>query len=245
MKEHFDLGMAALNGTKQARDEMMQLPADQRGPAKEKLDALYATAVTEFETAKKAAPEKDPNLHLIYYQQGVAYDQSGKTDEAIASYKKAIELKPTEAGYYNNLGNVYARSAKFQEAQQAYQKSVDLDPSKATSVWLNYGISLYNANRLKEAVDPLRKATSLDPKNANAWYLLGASLLASIDSKKEGDKIISIVQPGTAEAYQKYLELAPTGHFAEDAKAALVALESLGAGIDTKVKVTTKPKKKP
>jgi tetratricopeptide (TPR) repeat protein len=246
MKEHFDLGMVALNGTKQARDDMMKLPADQRGPAKEKLDALYATAVTEFETAQKAAPEKDPNLHLIYYQQGAAYDQSGKSDEAIAAYQKAIELKPTEAGYYNNLGNVFARTGKFQEAQAAYQKSVDLDPSKATSVWLNYGISLYNGNRLKEAVDPLRKATALDPKNANAWYLLGASLMASMDTRKEGDKLIPIVQPGTVEAYQKYLELAPTGHFADDAKASLAALESMAGGIETKVKTTTtKPKKKP
>jgi hypothetical protein len=50
--------------------------------------------------------------------------------------------------------------------------------------------------------------------------------------------------PGTAEAYQKYLELAPSGRFAADAKAALDALASMGQGIDTKVSTRSKAKKK-
>lgn len=240
MKERFDAGRTALDEARQARAEMLKLPVDQRAASQEKLKGLYQTAITEFDAAQKAAPEKDPNLHLVYYNLGSAYDQAGKNDEAAAAYQKAIELRPTEAGYFNNLGNVLARQGKIQEAGQAYQKAVELDPTKATSVWLNYGIVLYNANRLKDAVDPLRKATALDPKNADAWYLLGASLLASMDTKKEGDKLIPIVQPGTVEAYQKYLELAPTGHFANEAKASLAALESMATGIETKVKAKKK-----
>ena len=241
MKSNFDAGRAALDEARQARAEMMKLPAGQRAASQEKLNGLYSTAISHFDEARKSAPEKDPNLHVVYYNLGSAYDQAGKNDEAVAAYQKAIELRPTEAGYYNNLGNVLASQGKIVEAGQAYQKAVDLDPTKAASVWLNYGIVLYNANRLKEMQDPVRKATVLDPKNADAWYLLGASLLASIETKQEGSKINYIVPPGTAEAYQKSLELAPTGHFANEARAALQGLEQLGAGVETKVRVKKKP----
>jgi tetratricopeptide (TPR) repeat protein len=241
MKAHFEAGAAALDEAKQVKDAMMKLPADQRTESQEKLKALYSTAVSELEAAQKAAPEKDANLHLIYYKLGAAYDAAGKNNEAVEAYQKAIELKPLQAAYYNNLGNVLARQGKIPEAGQAYQKSADLDPAGAASAWMNYGIVLYNANRLKDAVDPFRKATTLDPKNADAWYLLGAALLASMETKKEGDKLIYVIAPGNVEAYQKYLELAPTGRYANDAKASLQALESLGAGVETKVKARKKP----
>ncbi len=241
MKAHFDAGRAKMEEARVAKAEMMKAPAEQRGPMQEKLNATYQEAINELDLSVKAAPEKEPNLPILYYTLASVYDAAGKNDEAIAAYQKAIELKPTEAGYYNNLGNVLARVGKIPEAGQAYEKSASLDPANAASAWLNFGIVLYNANRLKDASEPLRKATALNPKNADAWYLLGASLLASIDSKqdKEG-KLTYVIQPGTTEAYQKYLELAPTGRFANDAKAALSGLASLGAGVETKVKAKKK-----
>jgi tetratricopeptide (TPR) repeat protein len=241
MRGHFDAGRAKMEEARVAKAEMMKAPADQRAPMQEKLNATYQEAINELDLAVKAAPEKEPNLPILYYTLASVYDAAGKNDEAIAAYQKAIELKPTEAGYYNNLGNVLARVGKIPEAGQAYEKSASLDPANAASAWLNFGIVLYNANRLKDASEPLRKATALSPKNADAWYLLGASLLASIDSKQDKDgKLTYVIQPGTAEAYQKYLELAPTGRFANDAKAALSGLEALGAGVETKVKVRKK-----
>jgi hypothetical protein len=44
--------------------------------------------------------------------------------------------------------------------------------------------------------------------------------------------------PGTVEAFQKYLELAPTGQFADPAKA---MLESLNAKVDTAYKNPNAP----
>jgi hypothetical protein len=61
-----------------------------------------------------------------------------------------------------------------------------------------------------------------------------------METKQVGDKLTFVVQPGTVEAYEKYLELAPTGRFAADAKAALASLEQLGFGVQTKVKPRTK-----
>jgi tetratricopeptide (TPR) repeat protein len=243
MKTHFEAGMAAMTEAKQVKDELMKLPAEQRAPSKEKLDSLYVTAIGEFDASQKAAPEKDPNLHMIYYNQALAYDNSGKTDEAIAAYQKAIELRPTQAAYYNSLGNVYARAGKISEAQQAYQKSAELDPANAAMAYQNLGIVLFQSGRAKEAVEPLRKASELDPKKPQVWYLLGAALVGSMDFKKEGDNMVPVLQPGTVAAYQKCIELDPNGSFGAQAKAGLEQLNAMGLGISTKVKTTTTKKK--
>jgi Flp pilus assembly protein TadD len=240
MKGHFDAGMAVMNDAKTEKEAMMKLPADQRPPEKEKLDALYAKAIGEFDESLKSAPEKDPNLHLILYNQGVAYDQAGNADQAIAKLQKAVELKPTQAAYYNSLGNVLARAGKIPEAQAAYEKSAQLDPANAAMAWMNLGIVLTNANRLKEAVEPLKKASELDPKRAQIWYLLGAAMVAAMDFKKEGDNYVPVLLPGTVEAYQKCIDLDPNGSFGAQAKVGLEQLQAMGLGISTKVKATKK-----
>jgi hypothetical protein len=94
---------------------------------------------------------------------------------------------------------------------------------------------------LKEAVEPLKKSTDLDPKNAKAWYLLATALVSSMESKKVGDRLEFIVQPGTVEAYQRAVELDPTGTWGQQAKQGLDGLQQIAPGIDTKV--NTKKKK--
>src|SRR5258706_13858739 len=93
----------------------------------------------------------------------------------------------------------------------AYKKSAELDPPNAAQAYRNGGITLYNAGKMKEAVEPLKKATELDPKSAQAWYLLGASLVGSMDYKQVGSKLEVVVQPGTVEAYKKAVVVDPSG----------------------------------
>lgn len=236
LKAHFDSGVAALMQARTVRGEMQRAPADQRTGLRQKVDELSNTAINEFQAAEKATAENDANRHIVLAKLAESYESAGRFQDAAAAYRRAIELKGDQAGYYNNLGNSLALLGKIEEAGAAFEKSASLDPANAANAWRNFGIVLYNANKLKEAVGPFRKATELDPKYADAWYLLGASLLGAMEYKKEGDKYITVVQPGTAEAYQKYLALAPTGRFAGEAKAALDSLAALGAGIETKMK---------
>jgi len=159
---------------------------------------------------------------------------------AIAAYKRAIELKPSFA-YYNNLGGIYGRAGKIDEASAAYQKAAELDPAQAAQAWRNFGITMYNANKYKDAVEPLKKATELDPKNPQSWYLLGTVLVGSMGFKKVGDKDVPDVQPGTIEAYQHAIDLDPNGPWGQQAKQGLDMLNQIAPGIATSV--TTKKKK--
>lgn len=241
MKAHFAAGGALLDQEHQAKAELVKAPADQREAIKQKVVDLSNQAAVEFQAAQKAGGEKDPNQHLFWAKLGDAYDTAGRNDEAVQAYQQAIAAKPDVPGYYNNLGNVLAREGKIDEAKTAYEKCAELDPPNAASAWRNFGISLYNANRLGDAVEPLQKSVALDPNSAQTWYLLGASLVYKMTTKRVGDKDEVILAPGTVEAYQKALELDPNGPWGAQAKEGLVQLQAIAPGID--IKVSTKKKK--
>src|SRR5260221_9231728 len=122
---------------------------------------------------------------------------------------------------------------------EAYKKSAELDPPNAAQAYRNGGITLYNVGKMKEAVEPLKKATELDPNSAQAWYLLAAALVGSMEYKQVGGKLQVTVQPGTVEAYQQAIEHDksgdPNGYGAQD-KLGLEALQQIAPGIDTKTK---------
>jgi len=243
MKQHFTAGNEFLEQERKAKEEVGKAAADQRDAAKAKVTELSNQAITEFTAAQKAATEKDTNQHIIWAKLAEAYDLAGRNDDAINAYQQAIALKPDIPGYHNNLGNVQARSGKVDDARASYTKSAELDPPNAATAWRNFGISLYNAGRLKEAVEPLKKASELDPKNPQVWYLLGAALVGSMETKKNGDKLEFIIQPGTVEAYQKAVELDPNGgpnSYGAQAKLGLEALKQIQPGIDTKVNIRKK-----
>jgi Flp pilus assembly protein TadD len=243
MKQHFTAGTALLDEERKAKDEAAKAPADQRDAAKAKVTDLSNQAVAELTAAQKAAAEKDPNQHIIWAKLAEAYDLAGRNDDAINAYQQAIAAKPDVPGYHNNLGNVQARSGKVDEARASYTKSAELDPPNAATAWRNFGISLYNAGRLKEAVEPLKKASELDSKNPQVWYLLGAALVGTMETKKNGDKLEFVIQPGTVEAYQKAVELDPNGgpnSYGAQAKLGLEALQQIQPGIDTKVNTRKK-----
>src|SRR5260370_20122599 len=116
-----------------------------------------------------------------------------------------------------------------------YKKSAERDPQNAAQVYRKGGITLKNTGRLKEAIEPLKKATELDPKNAQGWYLLGASLVYNMTTNRVRDKEAVVFAPGTIEAYQKAIELDPNGTYGQHAKLGLEQLQQMAPGIDIKV----------
>ncbi|HXH68523.1 MAG TPA: tetratricopeptide repeat protein [Candidatus Limnocylindrales bacterium] len=236
MKEQFAKGVALLDQERAAKAELSKAKPEEKDGIKAKVADLSTQAVATFQDGLKAAPEKDPNIHLFWARIGEAYDLAARNDEAINAYQQAIAAKPDNPSYYNNLGNILGRTGKIDEARAAYAKCAELDPPNAAMAWRNFGISLYQAQRMVEAIEPLKKATELDPKSAQAWYLLGACMVADPSIYKTvGDKIEVNPRPGTIEAYQKAIELDPNGQWGVQAKQGLEQLQQLTGGIEMKV----------
>jgi tetratricopeptide (TPR) repeat protein len=235
LKTHYDAGLAAITQMKAAQTKLTQTPKDQQDPVKAEITTAGGTAVTELSAALELEKPEDPNRSIVLSRLGEAYESMNKWQEAADTYQKAITLKPDVAANYNNLGNDLAKLGKVDEARAAYQKYVDLNPTDAALAWRNFGTVLYNSNRMKESIEPLQKATTLDPKNATAWLLLGIAMVNTMEFKTVGDKITPVMQPGTVEAYQHAIDLDPNGPIGAQAKQGLESLQAMGVGITTKI----------
>lgn len=216
------------------------------------------------------ATQVDPNRDLLWAKLGEytisaaskETDRDAKVKDfssAADDYQKAVDLKQKAvdaapqkqpdapkilASYYNNLGKAEASAGKTDEAVKAYNQAAQLDPAGAGMYFFNLGGTLTNANisndaKMRQAaVDAFDKAIAADPNRADAYYWKGTNLIGA--ATLQGDKMVA--PPGTAEAFQKYLELQPAGAHAEEAKAMLA---SLGATIETSygTKKKSPPKK--
>lgn len=233
MKGHFDAGTMALEQAKGIRAQMDKLPKDQQASLQGQLDMVSGTAIMELQAAIEGTAETDNNRPLILAKLGESFETDGKYSDAADTYQKAVALKMDPA-YYNNLGNCLARIGKTEEATAAYQQAIMLDPMNTAMYWRNLAVGLYNTGKIKDSIDPLKKATDADPKSAQAWYLLGAALVNTMDFKQDGDKLVPVMQPGTIEAYQHAIELDPNGAYGAQAKQGLEALQAMGiSGIST------------
>jgi tetratricopeptide (TPR) repeat protein len=240
MKGQFDAGVAALEQAKQLQERVGAAPPDQRPALQQQMGELQQQAIASFRNAESAASAEDPNRHLIMAKLGEAYEAAARFEDAAAAYERAVALRPDQAAYFNNLGNTLARLGRIEDASAAYQKAATLDSANAAMYWLNYGIVLYQSNRMADAVEPLKKTTELNPRNPDGWYLLGAALVAAMEYEQQGDQIKAKILPGTVEAYEKYLDLAPNGRFAAEARSSLEMLAALGAGVQTKYRTPKK-----
>lgn len=206
----------------------------------------YATAEQHFQKAG----ELDPGQIAVWSSLGDTEYALAKTqpatqnkatyEKAAEAYKKALAIKPDDAALYNQLGNVYGAEGKVPEATEALTKAAQLDPQMAAKAYYNLGANLVNTGKSDEAATFFKKAIDADPNYADAHYQYGIALMA----KAQVDAAGKITPPeGTAEQFQKYLELKPDGPFAQSSKDMLT---QLGAKVDTVYKApgsTTKKKK--
>ena len=148
-------------------------------------------------------------------------DQQAAMDKGLAAYQKAIELKPDDPSFHNNYALALVKNKKLPEAQAELTKAAQLDPTNAGKYYYNMGAVLVNSGQMDGAGEAFKKAIAANPNYAPAQYQYGVFLVSKATTTADG----KVVPPeGTVEAFQKYLELDPTGPYAESAKGMLQTL---------------------
>ena len=205
---------------------------DQAEAKKTEASANYEQAVTVLQQATQV----DPNQDLIWFNLGDAQRGAKKYTDAIESYQKAIAIKPTVGAYHNNLADAYAKSGQVDKAVQEYTAAAAAEPANAGTYYFNEGAVFTNTGKVDEAIAAFDKAIQADPTKAAAYYWKGVNLVGKATTK--GDKMVA--PEGTAQAFNKYLELDPNGQYADAAKQLLA---SIGAPVQTTFGKQKTPKK--
>jgi tetratricopeptide (TPR) repeat protein len=229
----------------------------------EKLTAAKTAAdAGDFDTAIASlteATQVDATRDLLWFKLGDYYRLSApkQTDlaekqkrlaSAIEDYQKAIDIKKSAtndkdpnaaknlAAYYNNLAEAYAKSNKVDDAVKTYELAAQADPTNAAQYYFNTGAVLTNAGKIDDALAAFDKVIAADPNRADAYYWKGVNMIGK--ATLQGDKMVA--PPGTADAFQKYLELQPSGTYADAAKQMLT---SIGSSVETSFGKKKQPKK--
>lgn len=255
MKGHVDDGVAKFTEINSLQAQIRTASADQKSALQAQLKTDAQAAAQDFQQAEAMIGEKDNKNHaIILANLGQAYSFTGQYDQAIAAYQKAATFNPEAPTYLNmSLAQVnlaaqttdpVAASKDVSDAGASCDKATALDPTSTTKCWKNIAIVLTNKGDFKDAVAPLQKITQLDPKDAQAWYLLGTADVGLIDSKQVGDKMTYVIPDGTADAFQKCIDLDPNGPYAAQAKQNLDALSQMSGGQSTSEGEPSSKKKK-
>jgi tetratricopeptide (TPR) repeat protein len=207
----------------------------------------YDQAVVALTKASEVGPTElaiwanlaDAYMKLAGTKTGAEFNDAA--NKGLEAYGKAIALKPDDAATHNNYALALVQAKKIPDAQAELTKAAQLDPTNAGKYYYNLGAVLTNANQSDAAVEAFQKAIAADPNYAEAYYQYGVSLVSKASYGADG-KVTPV--PGTVEALQKYLALAPTGQFAQAAKDMLT---TLSASVDVSYKnpnAKEAPKKK-
>jgi tetratricopeptide (TPR) repeat protein len=189
--------------------------------------AIKTAKYTEIESLMLKDTAAKADASVLWAQLGQAQVGLKKFDDAEASFKKALDLettakKPnpsTQSVAYSGLGEIYARAGKVPEANAAYDSAAKAFPTGAWNNLKNEAVIFSNLGNGDAAAAAADAAIKVDPSQALPYYLRGQGLIQKATIDPATGKMI--LPAGCAEAYQKYLDLAPTGPYAGEVKGIL------------------------
>ncbi len=152
---------------KELQERLQQLPEN----CLEREYINHALAVKESlmkQTMDKASIEGE-SLLIQGIEEGNALFNLGRFDDAIASYNKALEIKPDKDEAWYKRGNALFNLGRFDDAIASYNKALEIKPDK-DEAWNNRGNVLFNLGRFDDAIASYNKAISLNPKNSYSWF---------------------------------------------------------------------------
>ena len=109
--------------------------------------------------------------------------ERGRWDEAIAEWKRFVELDPKNARAHYDLANALKAKGDLDGAIAAFSKAIEIDPNLAP-LRLARGETLCRMDRFREAIADFDVATKLDPNNHFGWHQAAALYLYNGDVER-------------------------------------------------------------
>ena len=97
----------------------------------------------------------------------------GRRKQAIASYRRVIEMDPASSQAHNNLGNLLADLGRPEEAIAEMQRAIELDPLSAAAR-NNLGLAYLDLGEAEKAAEAFERAVRANPLFSDAAMNLGS-----------------------------------------------------------------------
>jgi len=131
-----------------------------------------------------------------YATRGQVLAKSGKTEEAVAEFDRALALDPYNVQALYGRALIYQGEKQHQQAIADFSAANGLSPQKVEPL-LGRATSYLALDKTKEAAADLDEAVQADPNSANAWSARGQAY------ERLGDKAKA------AESYGRALNIRP------------------------------------
>src|SRR5262249_42208370 len=136
--------------------------------------------LTQAEVLLKKAVALDANDFQAWYDLGYVHSALDKPNDAIAAYKKSIELNPKVFESNLNLGMLLGKQGEYTEAAKYLRAATQLQPTSRPEAGLSRaGLGLgrvLESSQPNEALVAFGEATKLQPQDVDA-HLAAAQLL--------------------------------------------------------------------
>ncbi|HEX3484229.1 MAG TPA: tetratricopeptide repeat protein, partial [Micropepsaceae bacterium] len=147
------------------------------------------------------ALERRPNDVNLLNLLGVIQKRRGRLADALATFRKGIEIEPANHSPWYNLGNSLLGMGEFGEAVDALKRATELKPKDSETMRL-FGQALIGKDELTLGMAAFARALELNPKNCRVYTSRATALQRAgapdTEVLAELDKAIAL-EPGNAE----------------------------------------------
>jgi len=119
----------------------------------------------------------DANLAIAHNCLGAVNNGTGKYEEAITEFQRAVSLDPTNDDALLGLASAYEKSGRPRGAEEISKRAIQIHPQYWRG-YLTLGNFYFNAARYPEAEEQYRRLTTLVPEGEFGYSNLGAAYLA-------------------------------------------------------------------
>lgn len=147
----------------------------------------------------------------VWFDLGFAESHLGKNPDAVAAYKKAVELSPKWFEANLNLGLALAKSGNLPDAATSLRAATELKPSTGSQLalskaWLSLG-QVLEASSPKDSLAAYQKAIELNSANADAILGAGKMMEALGDTANAEKQYLDAAQMGNAGGVEQLIKL--------------------------------------
>ena len=162
----------------------------------------------------------DSTFAYLQFQLGWAYKQTGELEQAIASYRRGLELNPIDWDSYLILGEIYESDGRPEKTEELYRRGLEYNPGH-TGLVLALERLLYSQQRLDEAIALLKQMIPERGDTLKIVSRLAADLFKAGKTKQAETYYRRVIQEDIRHLYAACLSLALICHEHEDYNSAL------------------------